>query len=108
MKTKSEQKETSATDRFLPPLVQIGDMIAPKAPQDIAAARLEEGTLTDLAIKLAYGINRFTVDWVSQRLRLSLALAQAVLEQLTREGLIEQSMVSSETKTRFKITERGR
>jgi len=30
------------------------------------------------------------------------------LEQLVREGLIEQSMISSESKTRYRITDRGR
>jgi DNA-binding PadR family transcriptional regulator len=100
--------DVAAEDPHLPPMIQVGDVLAPKAPKDIASARLEEGTLTDLAVKLAYAINRFTIDWVCKRLRLSEALAEDVLDQLTREGLIEQSMISSEAQRRYRITERGR
>jgi hypothetical protein len=105
---KAPNSEVTSNDPHLPPMVQVGDVWAPRAPQDIASAKLEDGTLTDLAVKLAYSINRFTVDWVCKRLHLSPELAADVLEQLTREGLIEQSMVSSESRTRYRITERGR
>src|SRR5260221_5840089 len=107
MKTKAADHDAPAKDRHLPPMVQVGDIIAPKAPQDIAAARLEDATLTDLLVKLAYAMNRFTVDVVCKRLHVSPHLGEAMLEQLTREGLIVQSMVSSESKPRYKITERG-
>src|SRR5262245_36725243 len=100
--------EVPSDDPHLPPMIQVGDVLAPKAPKEIAAARLEDGTLTDLAVKLAYAINRFTVDWVCKRLHLSEALATDVLDQLSREGLIEQSMISSESQRRYRITERGR
>jgi hypothetical protein len=33
--------------------MRVGDLLAPKAPQDIAAAGLEEGSLSDLAVRLA-------------------------------------------------------
>ncbi len=32
--------------------------------------RLDDGILTELAVKLAYTTNRFTTDWVSKRLRI--------------------------------------
>jgi DNA-binding PadR family transcriptional regulator len=100
--------EVAMEDPHLPPMIQVGDILAPKAPKDIAGARLEDGTLTDLAVKLAYAINRFTIDWVCKRLHLSESLATDVLDQLSREGLIEQSMISSESQKRYRITERGR
>src|SRR5262249_2956421 len=78
------------------------------APHTMADARLEDTALIDLTVKLAYAINRFTVDIVCQRLRLAPQLAEDVLERLLQEGLIEQSMLGSESKTRYKITERGR
>jgi len=84
-----------------------GDLLAPTAPQDLAGARLEEGTLTDLTLRLAYTINRFTTEWVSKRLHLSVSLAAEVVEQLCRDGLIEETMMSSQTRARYRITQRG-
>src|SRR5262245_17097672 len=106
--SKPTAKDVASKERHLPPMFQVGDVIAPKAPQTIAEARLEEGTLTDLCLKLAHSINRFTYDYVVKRLHVAPNLAESVLEQLSREGLIEQSMLSSESKTRYRITDRGR
>jgi DNA-binding MarR family transcriptional regulator len=108
MSTKPSAKDVAAKERHLPPMFQVGDVIAPKAPQTIAEARLEEGTLTDLCLKLAYSINRFTYDYVVKRLHVAPNLAESILEQLSREGLVEQSMLSSDAKTRYRITDRGR
>jgi predicted ATPase with chaperone activity len=95
-------------DPDLPPMIQVGDLIAPKAPQDVAAARLEEGALTDLAVKLAYTAARFSTEWVGKRLNLSVELARDVLEQLCRDGLAEEVMQTSQGRSHYKITERGR
>jgi DNA-binding PadR family transcriptional regulator len=107
MKTKVNEKGSPSKDRHLQPMITVGDIPAPKAPHTIAEARLDDTTLSDLAVKLANTYNRFTVDNVCQRLRVSPDLADAVLQKLLEEGLIEQSMLSSEAKTRYKITERG-
>jgi DNA-binding PadR family transcriptional regulator len=96
-------------DPYLPPMYRVvGDVLAPKAPQDIAAAQLEEGILTDLAAKLAYTVARFTTDWVCKKLHISMGLAGSVLEQLCREGLAEQTMQTSQGRAHYKITQRGR
>jgi MoxR-like ATPase len=89
-------------------MLKIGDVAAPKAPNDIASARLEEGILTDLCLKLAYGVARFTTDWVSKRLNMSMLLATDVLEQLCREGLVEETMKTNQLRSHYRITERGR
>jgi hypothetical protein len=89
-------------------MVRVGDLVAPKAPQDIRSARLEEGVLTDLALRLAYTVARFTTDWVAKRLHLSLDLAREVLEQLCREGLVEETLQTSESRSHYRITQRGR
>src|SRR5262249_29982404 len=86
----------------------VGDLLAPRAPHDIAAARLEEGNLADLAVKLAHTVSRFTTEWVCKHLHLSLALVQELLEQLCREGLLEETMRTSEVSSHYKITQRGR
>jgi predicted ATPase with chaperone activity len=96
-----------AKDPHLPPLIRVGDIIAPRAPQDLASARLEEGALTDLAVKAAYTVARFTTEWVCKQLHLSQALAIEVLEQLCREGLVEETLRTSQGRSHYKITQRG-
>jgi predicted ATPase with chaperone activity len=100
--------EVPPKDPHLPPLCRLGDLVAPKAPQDLASARLEEGALTDLCLKLAHGVARFTTDWVSKRLHLSMALAGDALDDLCREGLLEETMKTSQGRSHYRITERGR
>lgn len=100
--------DAPAKDPYMPSLVRIGDLIAPKAPADLAGARLEEGVLSDLVVRLAYTVARFSTDWVCKQLHLSLPLAQEVLDQVCAEGLVEETMRVSETKSHFRITDRGR
>jgi DNA-binding PadR family transcriptional regulator len=100
--------DVPSKDPHLPPLHRVGDLLAPKAPQDMAGARLEEGLLTELALKRAYTINRFTTEWMSKRLHLSMALAAEVVEQLCREGLVEETMMSTQNRPYYRITQRGR
>jgi predicted ATPase with chaperone activity len=87
---------------------RVGDLIAPKAPQDIASAQVEDNTLTDLAIKLAYTAARVNTKWLAQHLHLSLSLAADVMEQLCRDGLAEETMQTSQGVSHYKITQRGR
>jgi len=100
--------DVPSKDPNLPPMHKIGDLVAPKVPGKIAGARLDEGTLTDLTIRLAYTANRFTSDWVCKRLHLSAPLVEEVLEHLGRDGLIEETMASTQNKALYRITERGR
>ena len=51
--------DAPAKDPHLPPLHRVGDVAAPRAPDDIPAARLEDGALTDLIVKLAYTVPSF-------------------------------------------------
>jgi hypothetical protein len=95
-------------DPHLPPLVRVGDLIAPKAPQKIAAAGLDEGLLTDLVVKLASTVARFSTDWVMKRLHLTWPLVTEIMEQLCREGLVEETLKSSETRSHYKISNQGR
>src|SRR5205823_11194231 len=103
-----EHRKERRKEAHLPPLHRAGDIIAPTAPQTVAEARLEEHALADLAIKVAYTTNRFTIDWVSKRLHLSTACAAEVIEQLCREALVEETMMSSTEKAYYRITSRGR
>ncbi len=95
-------------DPYLPPLHRVGDIGAPTAPQDTASAGLGERVLTDLALKLAYSVARFATDWVAKQLHLSVALADEVLDQLCREGLVEETLRTGPGKSHYSITPMGR
>lgn len=97
-----------AKDPALPVMGKLDNILCPKAPQNIAEAKLEEGTLTELAVKFAYTINRFTVDWLGLKMQVSPALALDVLTTLNGEGMIEETLMTQNGKTLFRVTERGR
>jgi predicted ATPase with chaperone activity len=95
-------------DPYLPPLHRVGDLVAPRAPQAVAEAGLEDNVLTDLAAKLVYTVARFTTDWVAKQLHISLMLAAEVLDLLVQDGLVEETMKTSDIRSHFRITQRGR
>ncbi len=95
-------------DPHLPPLIKIGDLIAPKAPEDIEAAGLGDRTLVDLAVKLACTTARFTTDWLAERLHLSFNLTRAVLTEMSIDMLIEETMRGSEGRSHYRVTQQGR
>lgn len=95
-------------DPHLPPMGRLGDLYCPRAPQTIADARLEDGALPELALKFAYTINRFGPDWLVERMKVSVAVANEVAMQLLSEGLIEETMSSSRDRRVYRVTEAGR
>lgn len=100
--------DSPAKDPHLPAMHRVGDMIVPKAPQDIASSGLEESDLTDLVVKLAYTVARFTTDLVAKKLHLSLSLTADVMEQTCREGFAEETLRTSSSRCHYRITDRGR
>jgi hypothetical protein len=95
-------------DPRMPPMIRVGEVLAPRAPQDIASAQVDEGTLSDLVVKVGCTSARFSTDWVAKELHLSLPLAYAVLEQLCTEGLIEETMKTTQIRSHYRMTPRGR
>jgi DNA-binding MarR family transcriptional regulator len=104
----ASSENTPVKDPHLPPLGRLGDLLCPRAPQTIAEARLEDAALTDLAVKFASTINRFPADWLGERLCVSPALAEAIVLQLSNEGLIEETKMTSQGRPTHRVTERGR
>jgi predicted ATPase with chaperone activity len=100
--------EVPAKEPHLPPMLRVGDLPAPKAPQDVASADVEENALSDLAVRLIYTAARFNTKWVAQQLHLSLALTNQILDQMCRDGLAEETMQSSQGSSHYRITQRGR
>ena len=98
----------ASQDPNLPPLIRVGDVPAPQIPQKMAAARLDEGVLVDLAVRLGYMVSRFTADWVVKQLRLAPPLVAELIEHLCSEGLFEQPVRNSQVKANFRLTPQGR
>jgi DNA-binding MarR family transcriptional regulator len=99
---------STSKDPNLPPMGRLGDILCPRAPQTVAEAKLEDGTLTDLAVKFAYTTNRFPADWLVERMKISPALATAVIRHLLGEGLVEETMMISQGRAMYRVTDRGR
>jgi hypothetical protein len=95
-------------DPHLPPLHRVGNLIAPKAPQDFAATGLDAHILADLLVKWGFTDTRFTNDWVAQRLHLSPALARQVLERVCQDGTVEQLWETGQGGHHYRITAEGR
>jgi hypothetical protein len=95
-------------DPNLPPLHRVGKLIAPKAPQEFAAAGLEARVLVDLLVKWGFTETRFTTEWVAQKLHLSPALALKVLERVCLEGMVEQLWQTGQGGHHYRITTEGR
>src|SRR5262245_435921 len=94
--------EPRMKDPDLPPLTRVaGDLIAPKAPQELAAAKGEEAALADLLVKLAYTVPRFTTDWVGKQLHLSTRMVDQLLEKVCFEGLVEQLWQTSQASSHY-------
>ncbi len=101
-------KSAKEKDPHLPPMGRLGDIYCPRAPQTIADAKLDDKTLTDLAVKFAYTTNRFATDWLCERMCVAPNLGAAVVLDLAGEGLIEETMMGNRDRPIYRITERGR
>lgn len=95
-------------DPHLPRLHRLGDLVVPSAPQDVAAAGLDESALSDLTLRFAYGAARFSTNSVAQALRLSIPLVDEVLRQLAIDGMVEELWQSGKASSQYRITPSGR
>ena len=100
--------DAPSKDPHLPPLHRVGNLIAPKAPQDIAATGLEAHVLADLMVKWGFTETRFTTEWVARQLHLSLALARQLLERVCLDGTMEQLWQTGQGGHHYRITAEGR
>ncbi len=107
MGVKAAIANRSPKDAHLPAMHKVGDLIAPTAPQEIAASGMDEEVLTGLVVKLGSIVSRFTTEWVSKRLHLSPDLTSEILGKLCHTGSLQQTLKSSQTSAHYKITEGG-
>jgi hypothetical protein len=92
----------------LPPLVNLGNELAPKAPTDPRDAGVSPAILRDLALKAAYSVPRFTTEWAVRVLCLPQVLVGELLEQLRADQLLEILGSSGPFGFRYTISGRGR
>jgi MoxR-like ATPase len=95
-------------DPHLPPLHRVGNLIAPKAPHDLAGTGLEPHVLPDLLVRWGFTETRFTTEWVSQHLHISPALARQVLDRVCQDGTVEQLWQTGTGDHHYRITPQGR
>ena len=95
-------------DPFLPPLIKVGDFMAPKAPTDLAEIPDEKDSLFDMGVKLAATVARFNTEWASKQLKLSLPMTRLLLQALAQEGMIEELWQSGEGSSFYRIAQQGR
>ncbi|HKB04216.1 MAG TPA: hypothetical protein VKD90_18475 [Gemmataceae bacterium] len=100
--------DAPARDPNLPPLVKIGDVIAPKAPTTLESMPEERTTLNEMAVRLAATVARFTTDWAAKQLKLSMPLTRDLLGDLAQEGLIEELWQTGTGSAHYRISENGR
>ncbi len=108
MSTTATADAAAAKDPYMPNMVKVGDLIAPRAPKDLAGCGLEDGALVDLGVKLAYTVARFTTQWVGQQLHLTLPVVQELMRAMAMDGLIEELWQTGSSSSHYKITQRGR
>ncbi|MCU0702685.1 MAG: hypothetical protein MUF18_01685 [Fimbriiglobus sp.] len=95
-------------DPNMPALGRLGEIVCPRAPANIAEAKLDEGALIDLAAKYAMASNRFAADNMCDRLRISPPVAAEVCSALLTEGWIETTMSGTKERPIYRITDSGR
>src|SRR4051794_15904121 len=106
--TNGSRTEAPPRDPHLPPLIRVGNLIAPKAPQDLASTGLEPHVLADLMVKWGFTETRFVTEWVAEKLHVTQALARQVLERVCLDGSMEQLWEAGQGGHHYRITAEGR
>ena len=94
--------------RHPPGLMTIDGSLAPAAPADLRTTGLDPMIVSDLALKAAYTVPKFTAEWAARRLHLPQALLNEVLEQLRTDHMVEVLGQAGPFGFRYAITNRGR
>ena len=106
----SDRDEVTAavTRSHLPSLIKLGNAMVPAAPASLNAMGIPPSVLTDLALKLAQTMPRFTSDWAASQLCLSIGVIEKLFWALREEQLIEILGQEGPLNYRYAITQRGR
>jgi hypothetical protein len=99
---------TSEDSQYLPRMVDTPYGVAPKAPASVQATGIDVAALTGLALKMAYGVPHFTLEWMSKRLLLQQGVTAALLESLHTDMFLEVLGQDAQLGYRYAISQRGR
>jgi predicted ATPase with chaperone activity len=100
--------EDGVSSRHLPPMIAVGDGLAPRAPANFAETRVSPAVLSDLALKTAYTVPNFTTEWAARQLHLPQQLAGELLELLRTDRLLDVLGLAGPLGYRFAISQPGR
>lgn len=89
-------------------LMGLGDSFAPITPSNLDEMGVSPDVLSNLALKLAYTLPKFTSRYAASKLCLPLHLVTVLLEQLQKDGMLEILGQAEPFNFRFTITDRGR
>ena len=92
----------------LPPLFEIDGLLAPSAPEKLSEVDVDPSLLSDLTLKLAHTVPRFTTEWASQKLCLPLQLVEEICYDLKQDHLLEILGQEGPFNYRYSATDRGR
>lgn len=92
----------------LPTMIQISDAIAPAAPTDLYETGVARSLLADLVLKVAYTVAEFTTEWAARKVHLPTMLVEELLQELTRERMLQILGQSGPFNYRYTNTGRGR
>src|SRR5439155_20831281 len=106
----SDRDEVTAavTRSHLPSLIKLGNAMVPAAPASLDAMGIPPSVLTDLALKLAQTMPRFTSDWAASQLCLSIGVIEKLFSALREEQLSEILGQEGPRNYRYASTQRGR
>jgi hypothetical protein len=113
MTTLNEPLSMSPMAMVAPPMahgsmIELGDTVVPVAPTTIEQTGVDGEVLSNLTLKLAYTVPRFTTQWLSERICLPQHLVGELLDQLREDNLVSVLGQVSPFNFRYEITDRGR
>ena len=100
--------EDPTKDPALPELIKVGDFLAPKAPTESVSTATEVRQLTDLIVRMASTVARFSTEWASKETRLSMDLIRDLLIKVCQEGVIAELWQSGAGNAFYRLTAQGR
>ncbi|MDH3584536.1 MAG: hypothetical protein OER86_10010 [Phycisphaerae bacterium] len=89
-------------------LVEIGGVLAPRAPFDLADTDVSGEILSHLILKIAYTVPHFTTEWVVKQVCLPLPIVADLIEQLRHDHMVEVLGSDGPFSDRLAITDLGR
>jgi hypothetical protein len=92
----------------LPPMIEVGEGVAPSAPATLAEVGVAPAVLSDLALKAAYSVPNFTTGWAVQRLHLHRGVVDELLEQLRVARCLDVLGQTGAFGYRYAISQLGR